>query len=207
MSFYDGGSVSNFFIIRTGILGDFFQVGIVQQYGFDGIDLDLENVLVDTEYLASYIKQLRVKDSSILLTAAPQIASKANGDAALQPDNIFTTDFLIEAKFDALLVQEYNQRAGAVFDGLQDTAVGFISASFGPLTKIIPATTKIVVGEPANKSAGKGLSDPADVVSDINRGNVLESPQYGGIMVWAINYDSTQGWSFADGIYTVVNAS
>ncbi len=177
---------------------------LIQKYGFDGVDLDLESITVDSAYLESYINELRNKDSSILLTAAPQIAGGYGGPAALAPTNIFTTDFLIKAKFDAILVQEYNQFGGAVFDGKQDTDVGFITASFDPLAKIIPSATKIVVGEPANSTAGSGLSNPADVVQDINSGDVKQSKQYGGVMTWAINYDADQGWSFANGVFPVV---
>jgi len=54
-----------------------------------------------------------------------------------------------------------------VFDGKQDTDTGFISASFGPLNKIVPSQSKIVIGEPATSSAESGLSDPDEVVSDI----------------------------------------
>ncbi|WP_298769339.1 glycosyl hydrolase family 18 protein [uncultured Shewanella sp.] len=174
------------------------------QNGFDGIDLDLESVAVDDTYLVSYINALRAQSSDLFITAAPQIGGGYGGSAALAPA-LFSTSFLNDAKFDALFIQEYNQFKGAVFDGLQDTDVGFISASFLPLTKIIPTDTKIVVGEPANTNAGTGLSNPADIVSDIqNGGIVLNNPQYGGVMVWAMNYDSAQGWTFVNGVKPVI---
>lgn len=180
-------------------------VSLIQKYGFDGVDLDLEQISVDTNYLQTYIQEMRSKFSDILLTCAPQIAGGYGGPASFAPADIFTSDFLEQAKFDAILVQEYNQYGGAVFDGKQDTDPGFISASFGPLTKIVPGKSKIVIGEPATSSAGSGLSDPEDVVSDINSQGVRKSPQYGGIMTWAINYDSSQDWAFAKGVSQVIS--
>lgn len=179
-------------------------------YNFDGVDLDLEHVEagVDVNYLLTYIENLRSINQELFLTAAPQIASTASGEAALAPTNIFNEELLTNANFTALLVQEYNQFGGAVFDGLQGTDVGFITASYKELVKIVPAETKIVVGEPANSQAGTGLSNPEDIVKDIEGGGVvLQSPQYGGIMVWAMNYDSEQNWSFTKGVQPVVQIS
>ncbi|MCJ8291045.1 MAG: hypothetical protein HRT58_14660 [Crocinitomicaceae bacterium] len=173
-------------------------------YGFDGLDLDLESVDVDASYLTSYIDEIRNIDDGIFITAAPQIAGGYGGPASFAPATIFTKDFLVAAKFSALFVQEYNQFGGAKFEGLVDTDVGFISASFGPLTEIVPFATKIVVGEPANEDAGSGLSNPVEIVKDIASQDVLENSQYGGIMVWAINYDSDQNWTFAKGVEPVV---
>ncbi|GAA3919354.1 glycosyl hydrolase family 18 protein [Litoribacillus peritrichatus] len=177
---------------------------LCQYHGFDGVDLDLEDIEVGVDFLDLYVSTIRQKDSSLFITAAPQIAGGYGGPASLAPANVFTTSFLKSANFDALFIQEYNQYGGAVFDGLQDTDVGFISASYGPLTKIVPARTKIVVGEPASGSAGSGLSDPSDVVKDIDSGEVMQSPQYGGIMVWSINFDYEQDWSFSRTVHQVV---
>jgi len=180
-------------------------VSLIQKYGFDGVDLDLEQISVGTDYLETYIQEMRNKFSDILLTCAPQIAGGYGGPASFAPANVFTTDFLAQAKFDAILVQEYNQYGGAVFDGKEDTDPGFIAASFGPLTKIVPSESKIVIGEPATVSAGSGLSNPEDVVSDINSNGIRQSPQYGGIMTWAINYDAGQNWAFAKGVSQVIS--
>ncbi|WP_272151780.1 glycosyl hydrolase family 18 protein [Tenacibaculum aiptasiae] len=185
-------------------------VTFCEEYGFDGIDLDIESVPshISSSYLNSYINAIRNKNNQLFITAAPQIASTASGDAALAPTNIFTKDFIGAVKFDALLIQEYNQRLGAVFQGLQDTQIGFISASYIPLTKLVPEATKIVIGEPANSEAGNGLSNPNEIVEDITDGGiVLQSSQYGGIMTWAINYDAQQNWSFAKGVQTVIQPS
>ncbi|MDC0535514.1 glycosyl hydrolase family 18 protein [Francisellaceae bacterium] len=177
---------------------------ILKQYNLDGIDLDLESIDVDSNYLEQYIGELRNMNPNIILTAAPQIAGGYGGPAQLAPTSIFTQNFITNANFDALLIQEYNQYAGAVFDGKQDTDEGFITASFTPLTQIIPNRTKIIIGEPANSSAGTGLSNPNLVLSDIQSGGVLDNNQYGGIMTWALNYDYTQNWSFANGVYSVI---
>ncbi len=178
-------------------------VAFCQQHSFDGIDLDLEHIEVDQNYLEKMIDAIRTLDSSLYLVAAPQIAGGYGGPASLAPMSIFSKSFLEAARFDALFIQEYNQFGGAVFDGLQDTDIGFISASFEPLTQYIPAGTKIVVGEPASPAAGSGLSNPADIVKDLQSGNVLKNSQYGGLMTWNINVDSQQKWSFARGAMPV----
>jgi len=179
---------------------------LLKKYNFDGIDLDVEKIVVDDQYLLDYIKTLRDQYTNIIITAAPQIAGGWGGPAQLAPTTIFTLDFLQNANFTALLIQEYNQAGGAKFNNLEDTDVGFITASFAPLTALVPYKTKIIIGEPATTVAGTGLSNPADVVTDLESGDVLSHSQYGGIMVWAINYDADQGWSFADGVHTVTVA-
>lgn len=180
-----------------------------EKYGFDGIDLDIESGLpshIDSSYLINYTKAIKNNNSQLFITAAPQIAGGYGDPAQLEPINIFTKEFIDTVKFDALLIQEYNQYKGAVFQGLEDNQLGFISASYNPLTDLIPNETKIVIGEPANNVAGNGLSNPEDIVKDItDGGGVLQSPQYGGIMTWAINYDYEQNWSFAKGVQAVVN--
>jgi chitinase len=202
-----GGQNNTFCPSRDSAKAALNTVDFCIKYGFDGIDLDLEDVpsYIDSTYLKSYIKIVKEHDETLFVTAAPQISGGYGGPAAFSPNAIFTADLLKNASFDALLVQEYNQFGGAVFNGLKDNDLGFISASFGPLTQLVPKGTKIVIGEPANKDAGTGLSNPLDIVKDINNGGVvLKNQQYGGIMVWAINYDYAQDWSFSRGVQPVI---
>ena len=180
---------------------------VLRQYGFDGIDLDLEDVQVDVAYLEHYIHLLRDQDPHLFVTGAPQIAGGHDGRASLAPSSVFTQAFLERVEFDALFIQAYNQYGGAVFDNLQDTDVGFITASFAPLSRFIPEGTRIIIGEPACDAAGSGLSDPADITRDLQSGSVLKSPRYGGIMTWAINYDADQNWSFAHGVAHLCGAT
>ncbi len=204
---FGGGGVNTFTPGSDASKAALETVKFCQKYQFDGIDLDFENITVDVDYLQSYIDEFRKHNNELFITAAPQIGSDEEGKAIFQPKNIFTEFFLDSAALSAVFVQEYNQRGGAVFDGLQDTNVGFISASYTPLTKLVPKNTKIIIGEPATMAAAPagGLFNPEDVVKDIQQGEVvLNSSQYGGIMVWAINYDSEQNWSFADGVQSVI---
>ncbi|MEL6671588.1 MAG: glycosyl hydrolase family 18 protein [Bacteroidota bacterium] len=186
-------------------------VNFCHQYGFNGIDLDLESIPVEAAYVISYIEAIQQLDASLFITAAPQIGGGYGGPATLAPTTIFTSELLSKANFTALNVQNYNQFGGAKFDGKEDTDVGFISASFGPLTEIVPKGTKILVGEPANAKAGTGLSNPVEIIQDITQAypgfsgkKVMTYPQYGGIMTWSINYDYAQKWSFAKGVQAVI---
>jgi len=202
-----GGQNNTFLPGTDPISAGYNTAQLFNKYQFDGIDLDFENITVDVNYLLSYIDEIRKHNNELFITAAPQIGSDEEGKAIFQPKNIFTKEFLNSAALSAVFVQEYNQRGGAVFNGLQDTNVGFISASYPLLTELVPIDTKIIVGEPATRSAATsgGLFNPEDVVKDIQQKEVvLKSSQYGGIMVWAINYDSEQNWSFADGVQPVI---
>ncbi|MBQ4813851.1 hypothetical protein J8M20_20975 [Pseudoalteromonas luteoviolacea] len=179
-------------------------IKLCNEYGFDGIDLDLESVSVDGQYILEYMSEIK-KHSSLFITAAPQIGGGYGSPATFRPA-LFSDAFVRDANFTALLVQEYNQYGGAVFGRLKDTDEGFITASFDSLVDadFVPKDTKIVVGEPANKRAGSGLSDPKEITEDIKSGDVLSNNQFGGVMVWALNYDAEQGWSFANGVTEVI---
>ena len=185
----------------------------LKKYDFDGIDLDLETIPagITNNNIITMINSLRTeykKDNNkdVIITSAPQISGGYGNPnlPVLAPSNIFSKDFLEKAKFDAIFVQEYNQFGGAVFDNKQDTDTGFITASFGPLTDYIPASTKVVPGEPATSEAGSGLSDPTSIVDDLMSGNVLSNNRFGGLMTWDINYDANNNWNWGRTVSSVL---
>ena len=179
----------------------------------DGLDLDLEGVpaSVTVDHLLEMLKALREQyllnnNKAVIITGAPEVAGGYGSPASLGfALSIWSKrDFLEQANFDALFVQEYNQGGGAFFDGKQDTDVGFISASFGPLSSYIPTPTKIIVGEPATQQAGNGLHLASDIVTDLQSGSVLGSERFAGMMTWSINYDYNNNWKWVDGVSSVI---
>jgi hypothetical protein len=69
-------------------------VSLIQKYGFDGVDLDLEQISVDTNYLKTYIQEMRSRFSDILLTCAPQIAGGYGGPASFAQSTFSPRIFL-----------------------------------------------------------------------------------------------------------------
>jgi chitinase len=193
--------------------------------GFDGIDFDLENTVptnINDIYLINYIKALRARFATLqpakylYITAAPQVTGTDKSGATLQPAAIFSPTFLDNALPDAIFVQAYNQNAGAVFGTYQGSYlsankagkwadVGFLSAAFNELTKIIVnQKTKIIMGVPSYMNYsylgkpgvtaqgcmdlkladhkglncyGIGLTKPTDICTDIR--SILNNPQVG----------------------------
>jgi chitinase len=185
----------------------------LEKYNFDGIDLDIETIPagITNDNIISMMNSLRAQykqdtNKDVVITSAPQIAGGYNNPnlPVLAPSNIFSKDFLEKAKFDAIFIQEYNQFGGAKFGGKFDTDQGFITASFGALTNYIPASTKVVPGEPATPRAGSGLSDPTSIVNDLMSGNILSNNRFGGIMTWDINYDTNNNWNFGRTVSSVL---
>ncbi|WP_119344142.1 glycosyl hydrolase family 18 protein [Facilibium subflavum] len=147
--------------------------------GFDGIDFDVEhpNASATGENLLNYIDAMRTAfkaktGSDLVLTAAPQISGWygtgqwASGSAKFA-EAMYTQDFVNKAKFDAFLVQTYNQYGGANFGGLKGYDVGFLTMSFKLLSQetrdqmsgipanafVVPKGTKIVLGVPDFKDS------------------------------------------------------
>ena len=72
------------------------------------------------------------------------------------------------------------------------------------LDAYVPKNTKIIIGETATSNAATGMS-ASNTIADIKDGNsfgkMQENSQYGGIMVWSINYDAVNNFNFADTVY------
>jgi chitinase len=182
--------------------------GIMQSYGFDGVDIDLENG-VNATYMAQALNSLSGKvGSSLIITLAPQtIDMQSTGMAyfqlALNIKNILTISN----------TQYYNSGSmngcdqGVYSEGTENfmTALACIQLQGG----LRP--DQVGLGLPASGSAaGGGYVSPSLVnnaldclASKANCGSFVPPttwPSIRGAMTWSINWDASNGWGFVNTI-------
>jgi chitinase len=179
---------------------------IIRQYGFDGVDIDLENG-VNPTYMASALQQLRGDvGSSLLITLAPQtIDTQSTGGA------YFQLALNIKSILTMINTQYYNSGTmngcdGNVYaEGTENfmTALACIELQGGL------SAAQVGLGLPASASAaGGGYVSPSLVNSALdclaartNCGSFVPSTAYPairGAMTWSINWDASNGYNFAN---------
>jgi chitinase len=179
---------------------------IIGQYGFDGVDIDLENG-VNPTYMASALQQLRSDvGSSLIITLAPQtIDTQSTGGG------YFQLALNIKSILTMINTQYYNSGTmngcdGNVYaEGTENfmTALACIELQGG----LSPA--QVGLGLPASPSAaGGGYVSPSLVNSALdclaaraNCGSFVPSSAYPairGAMTWSINWDASNGYNFAN---------
>ena len=180
--------------------------GIMQSYGFDGVDIDLENG-VNATYMAQALNSLSAKaGSGLIITMAPQtIDMQSTGMAyfqlALNIKNILTISN----------TQYYNSGSmngcdqGVYAEGSENfmTALACIQLQGG----LRP--DQVGLGLPASGSAaGGGYVSPSLVnnaldclAAKTSCGSFVPPstwPTIRGAMTWSINWDASNGWSFVN---------
>jgi chitinase len=179
---------------------------LIQQYGFDGVDIDLENG-VDPTYMAEALEQLEGDaGSSLIITLAPQTV-----DTQSTGDDYFELALDIKSILTMINTQYYNSGSmngcdGNVYDeGTENfmTALACIELEGGL------SPSQVGLGLPASPSAaGSGYVSPS-VVNDAldclaaqaNCGSFVPPAAYPairGVMTWSINWDASNGYDFAD---------
>jgi chitinase len=197
VSVSDAASASNFASSVFSIIG---------QYGFDGVDIDLENG-VNPTFMASALQQLRNDvGSGLIITLAPQtIDTDSTGGA------YFQLALNIKSILTMINTQYYNSGTmngcdGNVYaEGTENfmTALACIELQGG----LSPA--QVGLGLPASPSAaGGGYVSPSLVNSALdclaaraNCGSFVPSSAYPairGAMTWSINWDASNGYNFAN---------
>ncbi len=188
-------------------------VRYLKEYGFTGIDFDLE---IDTneKHLDSLCAEIRKLDSSLLITAAPQLnQNEHESDLFLvstgnfQPYNLAVKN----NRFDYLFIQAYNNQWPQV-NRCSEMDVCFISNAFKNLKKNIPPKTMITIGEPASIDAAgansifHGPDSGKHIYKLIAKQyeSISNDPQFGGAMTWSINKDANNNWQFIKAIKTVI---
>ena len=200
-------------------------ITFLKEYGFDGIDFDLEGIPsgYTADDLANFIKELKKQDPAIIISSAPQVNNVGDGlgyvnTGTEQVYNVALKDGL----FNYMFVQEYNTGGNYVdangnicskgsLNCHDETTAGFIPNSFQALEKITPKNTLIVPGEPATQAA----AGAATVFNGTDKGTPYKSmataysqlnneAQYGGAMTWDIGLDSGNNYMFANNIGPVV---
>jgi chitinase len=177
---------------------------LMSQYGFDGIDIDLESGII-VPNLTTALQQLQARiGSGFILTLAPQTLDVQPGGAYLQLINN------IKSIITVVHTQYYNSgsmngRDGNVyFEGTADfeTALACIL-----LQTLRP--DQVALGLPASTSAaGGGYGNPSVVNNALDclaRGANCGSfqpatmyPSIRGAMTYSINWDASNGYNFAN---------
>src|SRR6266545_2107302 len=176
------------------------------RFGFDGVDIDLENGL-NAQYMTSALRQLSSKaGSGLVLTMAPQtidMQSTGGGyfQVALNVKDILTV----------VHMQYYNSGTMLGCDGkvYAQGTVDFLTALACIQLENGLRPDQVALGLPASsRAAGGGYVDPSVVnhaLDCLARGTNCGSfkpphtyPEIRGAMTWSVNWDKVAGNSFSN---------
>jgi chitinase len=178
----------------------------MDRFGFDGVDIDLENGLNPT-YMAQALRQLRsAVGARLIITMAPQtIDMQSTGGSyfalALSIRDILTT----------VHTQFYNSGTMLGCDGrvYAQGTVDFLTALACIQLENGLRPDQVALGLPATtRAAGGGYVAPSVVVAALDcltRGTSCGSfrpprtyPGLRGAMTWSVNWDQVNGYAFAN---------
>ncbi|AZQ37079.1 chitinase [Streptomyces cyaneochromogenes] len=182
---------------------------LMQTYGFDGVDIDLENGLNAT-YMTQALRSLSSKaGSSLIITMAPQTI-----DMQSTSNSYFQTALNIKDILTVVNMQYYNSGSMLGCDGkvYSQGSVDFLTALACIQLEGGLAPSQVGLGLPASPSgAGSGYVSPTVVNNALdclakgtNCGSFKPSrtyPDLRGAMTWSTNWDAAAGnaWSNAVG--------
>jgi chitinase len=179
---------------------------IIAQYGFNGVDIDLENG-VNPQYMASALEQLESDvGSSLIITLAPQTV-----DTQSTGDDYLALALDIKSILTMINTQYYNSGSMNGCDGnvYSEGTENFMTALACVELQGGLSASQVGLGLPASPSAaGSGYVSPT-LVNDAldclaaraNCGSFVPStayPSIRGVMTWSINWDASNGYNFAD---------
>ena len=178
---------------------------IMQAYGFDGVDIDLENG-VNSTYMAQALESLRSKaGSNLVITMAPQTI-----DMQSTGTEYFKLALAIKNILTIVNMQFYNSGTMLGCDGqvYAQSTENFLTALACIELQGGLAPSQVGIGVPANSNgAGSGSIDPGLVNNAIdclangsNCGSFHPPAQWSirGAMDWDINWDAGAGYNFAN---------
>ncbi|MFI1677477.1 chitinase [Streptomyces sp. NPDC020607] len=182
---------------------------LMQEYGFNGVDIDLENGLNPT-YMTKALRQLAAKAGpKMVLTMAPQTI-----DMQSTSGGYFQTALNVKDILTVVNMQYYNSGSMLGCDGkvYSQGSVDFLTALACIQLEGGLDASQVGIGVPASpRGAGSGYVSPATVnnaLDCLTRGTGCGSfkpsktyPGLRGAMTWSTNWDATAGnaWSNAVG--------
>ncbi|WP_238502375.1 cellulose binding domain-containing protein [Streptosporangium soli] len=179
---------------------------LMQSYGFDGVDIDLENGLNPT-YMADALRQLRAKaGADLIITMAPQTI-----DMQSTGMGYFQLALAIKDILTVVHMQYYN--SGSMLGCDQSQAYSQGTVNFMTALACIQLENglrpdQVSLGLPAGPgAAGGGVVSPSAVnqaltclATRTNCGSFVPPRAYPGIrgaMTWSINWDAAANWNFS----------
>ncbi|AJZ82551.1 MULTISPECIES: chitinase [Streptomyces] len=182
--------------------------GLMDKYGFNGVDIDLENG-VNSTYMTKALKAVHDKKSDVVVTMAPQTIDMQSASTEYFKTALGIKDFLTVVN-----MQYYNSGSMQGCDGkvYSQGSVDFLTALACIQLENGLDPSQVGIGVPASTSgAGSGYVEPG-VVNDAldclakgtGCGSFKPSKTYPGIrgaMTWSTNWDAAAGnaWSKAVG--------
>ncbi|MEU2251340.1 glycoside hydrolase family 18 protein [Streptomyces sp. NPDC019224] len=182
---------------------------LIQEYGFNGVDIDLENGLNST-YMTKALRSLSQKaGSGLVITMAPQTI-----DMQSTAGEYFKTALNIKDILTVVNMQYYNSGSMLGCDGkvYSQGSVDFLTALACIQLEGGLDPSQVGLGVPAStRGAGSGYVAPSVVNAALdclakgtNCGSFKPSKTYPGLrgaMTWSTNWDATAGnaWSNAVG--------
>ncbi|MBB4685647.1 chitinase [Amycolatopsis jiangsuensis] len=177
---------------------------LISDYGFDGVDIDLENG-VNAEFMGQALHAIHDGGGSVI-TMAPQTIDMQSDQAGYFQLALNTKDILTVVN-----MQYYNSGTMNGCDGktYSQGSVDFLTGLACIQLKGGLRDDQVALGLPAtNAAAGGGYQDPKNVVSALNClaktsdcGDYKPDatyPNIRGAMTWSINWDASSDYGFAN---------
>ncbi|MBO1330607.1 chitinase [Streptomyces sp. VRA16 Mangrove soil] len=181
---------------------------LMQEYGFDGVDIDLENGLNST-YMTKALRALAAKaGSKFVLTMAPQTI-----DMQSTSGEYFKTALNVKDILTVVNTQYYNSGSMLGCDGkvYSQGSVDFLTALACIQLEGGLDPSQVGLGVPAStRAAGSGYVDAATVNNALDclaRGTGCGTfkpaktyPGLRGAMTWSTNWDATAGSTWSNSV-------
>ncbi|MER6260960.1 glycoside hydrolase family 18 protein [Streptomyces sp900105245] len=187
---------------------------LMQTYGFDGVDIDLENGLNAT-YMTQALRSLSSKTgSSLIITMAPQTI-----DMQSTSNSYFQTALNIKDILTVVNMQYYNSGSMLGCDGkvYSQGSVDFLTALACIQLEGGLSPSQVGLGLPASTSgAGSGYVSPTVVnnaLDCLSKGTGCGTfkpsrtyPDLRGAMTWSTNWDASSGNAWSNTVGAHVHA-